>query len=298
MSPRRQADSAIEPFGMPRQQILVDSRLVVEALEKSGRDQLQQVAISLLVLAQQHQMVVAIRIAAAGEALLRDVHFAADHRMHALGFGAVVKLHRAEKISVIGHRHGGHLLLDDEIHQLTDLAGAVEQRIIGMAMQMDERRRRTHLLSRSGGRATSILLGDGRSRMGRDLDFARIFASASQPEFDPLFGHQLRESFAPFDQDYGGPIENLVQAESGHLRGGVQPVEIDVVDARTIFVNQREGRAGNLVGFGARLSPFTMPLARVVFPAPRLPISSTNAWAGNSAASASPNAMVSSSDCV
>jgi hypothetical protein len=47
--------------------------------------------------------------------------------MHSLGFGAVVKLHCAEKISVIGHRHGGHLLLDNEVHQLTDLASAVKQ---------------------------------------------------------------------------------------------------------------------------------------------------------------------------
>ena len=94
---------------MLRQQILVDARLVVKAFQERGGDQLQQVAIALLVLAQQHQMVVSVRVAAAGQALLRDVHLAADHRMHALVLGAVVKLHRSEKISVIGHRHGGHL---------------------------------------------------------------------------------------------------------------------------------------------------------------------------------------------
>ncbi len=73
-----------QALGMLRQQILVDARLVVEAFEKRGGDQLQQVAIAFLVLAQQHQVVVAIGIAAACQALLRDVDFASDHRMHAL----------------------------------------------------------------------------------------------------------------------------------------------------------------------------------------------------------------------
>src|SRR5579871_1544393 len=45
-------------------------------------------------------------------------------------------------------------------------------------------------------------------------------------------------------------------------------------------------------------SPSAMPLARVVFPAPRLPISKTAARRGNWAARTRPRAMVSSSDAV
>src|SRR5207302_1762547 len=44
--------------------------------------------------------------------------------------------------------------------------------------------------------------------------------------------------------------------------------------------------------------PRTMPFASVVFPAPRLPISNTTPRRGNSPASRSPNAMVSSSEVV
>src|ERR1035438_5205507 len=44
--------------------------------------------------------------------------------------------------------------------------------------------------------------------------------------------------------------------------------------------------------------PRTIPLASVVLPAPRLPISSTTPERGNSPASRSPSAMVSSSDAV
>ncbi len=54
--------------------------------------------------------------------------------------GVVVELDRAEQIAVIGHGHGGHFLLDGQVHQLRDFAGAVEQRVVGMAMQMDKRR--------------------------------------------------------------------------------------------------------------------------------------------------------------
>src|SRR5689334_12198591 len=44
--------------------------------------------------------------------------------------------------------------------------------------------------------------------------------------------------------------------------------------------------------------PCTMPFARVVFPAPRLPINNTTARAGSWPASRSPSAMVSASDPV
>ena len=45
---RREAD---QPLGVPRQQIQVDARFVIEALQVSRGDQLDEVAIALLVLA-------------------------------------------------------------------------------------------------------------------------------------------------------------------------------------------------------------------------------------------------------
>ena len=65
--------------------------------------------------------------------------------------GGVVELDRAEQVAVIGHGDGGHLLLDHDLHQLVDIAGAVEQRVIGMAMQVDERVYRTWLTYGGGG---------------------------------------------------------------------------------------------------------------------------------------------------
>ncbi len=72
-------------------------------------------------------------------ALLRDVDFAADDGMDAFGFGVVVELDRAEEVAVIGHGDGGHFLLGDDLHELGDFAGAVEQRVVGVAVKMNER---------------------------------------------------------------------------------------------------------------------------------------------------------------
>ncbi len=123
-----------QALGVPGQQILVDPGFVVKAFEKRGGHQLQQIAIAILVLAQQHQVVVAIGFTAAGQTLLRDIHLASDHGMNAFLFGLVVELHRAKKIAVVRHRDGRHLLLHHQIHQLTDFTSAVEQRIVSVTM--------------------------------------------------------------------------------------------------------------------------------------------------------------------
>ena len=120
----READ---QPFRVLRQEIEIDARLVIEPVKVGGGDELDEIAVALLRLAQQHQVVVAILIGARLVPLLRDVHLAADHGMHARGFAGVVELHGPEKVAVIGHGHGGHFLLGDDLHQLGDGAGAIKQ---------------------------------------------------------------------------------------------------------------------------------------------------------------------------
>jgi hypothetical protein len=58
--------------------------------------------------------------------------------VNALVMRFVIKIDRAEEIAVIGHRHRRHFLLGDDLHQLFDIARAVEQRIIGMAMEVNK----------------------------------------------------------------------------------------------------------------------------------------------------------------
>jgi hypothetical protein len=52
----------------------------------------------------------------------------------------VVKLDGAEQVAVVGHGDGGHFLLDDGVHELADFTGSIEEGVIGVAVQMDERR--------------------------------------------------------------------------------------------------------------------------------------------------------------
>ena len=64
--------------------------------------------------------------------LLRDVNSAADYRVHAFRFGRIVELHGAERVAVIRHGDGRHLLLDDCALKLAYLAGSVEEGVISV----------------------------------------------------------------------------------------------------------------------------------------------------------------------
>ena len=104
---RRQRD---QPAAVFRQQVVINSGLVVKAFEESGGNKLDQIAIAFGIFAEQDEVVgaalaglrrcgiaVAIgcialgRFAAIVPASLGDVHFAADDWLHAARFGRVVE---------------------------------------------------------------------------------------------------------------------------------------------------------------------------------------------------------------
>ena len=136
----READDAFRMLG---EQILVDAGLIVEAFEVAGRDQFDEIAVAFLVFAEQDQVVVAIVFGAGLVAVLIDVDLAAKNGMDAFIFGGVVKLDGAEHVAVVGHGDGGLFELRGELHELLDFACAVEQRVVGVAMEMDKRDVRT-----------------------------------------------------------------------------------------------------------------------------------------------------------
>src|SRR5580698_5213434 len=108
-------------------------------------------------------MVVAVRVGTGLVALLGNVHLAADNGMDALRFGRVVKADRAEEIAVIRHGDGGHFLLGYDLHQMIDFARPIEQRIVGVVVEVYEwsfgHRKTAVQLS---GETTTILLGTSR----------------------------------------------------------------------------------------------------------------------------------------
>ena len=123
---------------MLRQQVFIDARLVVEAFQISSGNEAIEVLVAFLILAEKHEVVVTVGLGLVVAGLLRDVDFTADDGLDVLGLGGVIELDGAEEVAVIRHRHGGHVLFGHNVHELGNLAGSVEQRVVGMAVQVDE----------------------------------------------------------------------------------------------------------------------------------------------------------------
>ena len=128
----------MRPLECGGQQVEIDAGLVIEAVEVGGGDEVDEVAVALLVFAEEDEVVVAVGIGAGLVALLGDVDLAADDGVDAGGLGGVIELDGAEEIAVVGHGDGGHFLLDRDLHELVDIAGAVEQGVVGVAVEVDE----------------------------------------------------------------------------------------------------------------------------------------------------------------
>ncbi len=144
---REAAGQAHQPLGVLVQQRPVDAGLVVEALGEAGADQIAEVAVAGLVFAQQDQVGVGVV-----EAVLLvmpgargDVDLAADDGLDARGAAGLVEGHRPVHHAVVGDRQGTLPQFFGALRQLLDAAGAVEQRIFGMDVEMDEGHRITFL---------------------------------------------------------------------------------------------------------------------------------------------------------
>ena len=68
----------------------------------------------------------------------RDVHFAADDGLHAVGGGLVIEIRGGEKIAVIGDGDGGHSAARGLGGQFADFAGAVQKRVIRVQMKVNK----------------------------------------------------------------------------------------------------------------------------------------------------------------
>ncbi len=116
---------------------MVHARLVIKAIEISRRNQLDQVSVAFVVLAEQHKMIRAFGIGAAALVIVRrNVHLAADDRLHAMRRRLVIKSRSRKKIAVIGHGDGGHFAPRSFGCQFADFTGAVEKRVVRVQMQM------------------------------------------------------------------------------------------------------------------------------------------------------------------
>ena len=126
-----------EPFVPLREQVHVDAGLVVVALDEPGRAELDEVLIALLVFAQEHQVrVFAGDLGLVKAAALGDVDLAPDDRVDARLLAGLVEVDHAVHHAVVRDRQGLHAQLLGALHQRPDAAGAVQQGVFGVQMQV------------------------------------------------------------------------------------------------------------------------------------------------------------------
>ena len=134
---REAARQRHDALRVPLEQLPVDTRLVVVALEVAERGELDEVAVALVRLGEQRQVRVALRLLVT---VVSDVHLAPEDRLDALLVALAVELDGAGERAVIGERDGGHLQLGRAGGQRGDAAGAVEDRVLRVDVEVDERR--------------------------------------------------------------------------------------------------------------------------------------------------------------
>ena len=127
-----------QTFAVRAQQLHVDTRLHIEAFRETARHHVDEVAVAGHVLAQQDEVRVplAVDVAAVKARMRRQIHLAADDRMDPLGLAGAVKVDHAVHDAMVGQRARGLPQLCHTVHQLFDTAGAVQQAVFAVDMQM------------------------------------------------------------------------------------------------------------------------------------------------------------------
>jgi hypothetical protein len=107
-APGETAGERHDPLRVPLEQLPVDARLVVVALEVAEARELDQVAVALVRLGEQRQVRVALRLRLP---VVGDVDLAAEQRLDSLVLRGLVEVDRAGERAVVRERDGGHLEL-------------------------------------------------------------------------------------------------------------------------------------------------------------------------------------------
>src|SRR5437879_4621194 len=122
------------------QDLLVDAGLVVHPLHLADRAELHEVEVALVARGEQGEVAgVAVDAALAQEARAgRDVDLAAHNRLDSGFLARLVEVDGAVHDAVVGDGQGGHLELGRSLHERVDAAGPIEQRELGVVVEVDE----------------------------------------------------------------------------------------------------------------------------------------------------------------
>jgi hypothetical protein len=132
-----QRDQALAVLG---QDLLVHARLVVEALLVSDGGELHEVLPTLLIASDDRQVVgsVVLFVGLLEARLLSDVGLDAEQRFDAFLLARLVEGDRAKEVAVVRQRDGFLAVLGGALGEVFDPAGAVEQAVVAVDVQMDE----------------------------------------------------------------------------------------------------------------------------------------------------------------
>ena len=143
------------------EQLPVDARLVVVPLEIAEGAELDQVRVALVRLGEEREVRVALRL---HPTVVGDVDLAPDDRLDSALAGLAIQLDDPRQRPVVGERDGRHLEPLRLLHERRNPARPVEDRVLGMDVQMNERRGVSHgraiVLRRSDSRISACSAGN------------------------------------------------------------------------------------------------------------------------------------------
>jgi len=132
---RGEADQSLAEFP---ENLFVDARLVVKSFEMRLGDELDQVVPAGIVFREEDEVVVSFACFFAEPVARRDVRFNAQDRLHARLLRLFIKLYGAVEYAVVGQGKRVHPQLLRAREKRVNFRQSVEQRIVGVRMEMDE----------------------------------------------------------------------------------------------------------------------------------------------------------------
>jgi hypothetical protein len=130
----RQDDQSAPMLG---EQIEVDARLVVVAVDIGLRNELDQIAVALCIRREDGEVVFVAR-ASVPVAAGSNVHLASQNGLDPLRLRRKVELERTVQNPVIGERDRGHVELFGGVDEVVNPARAVEERVFTMYVEVNE----------------------------------------------------------------------------------------------------------------------------------------------------------------
>ena len=125
-----------------RQGLEIGPRAVIEAAQMGIRNELEQVVVARLVAREQAHVEDRLALLASARALktgsFSQVYLAADQRLQAVRLRLEVEVDRAEEVAVVGEGQRLHAETRGAVHQPVDPAGAVQQAVVAVDMEVDE----------------------------------------------------------------------------------------------------------------------------------------------------------------